>query len=29
MARWSADPAGDSHAGEMPVDVVSLPFPPA
>jgi tRNA-modifying protein YgfZ len=25
-ARWSADPAGDSPAGEMPVDVVALPF---
>jgi len=27
MARWSADPAGDSDAGEMQVDVVALPFP--
>jgi tRNA-modifying protein YgfZ len=27
MARWSADPAGDSPAGEMQVDVVALPFP--
>ena len=27
MARWSADPAGDSDAGEMAVDVVALPFP--
>jgi tRNA-modifying protein YgfZ len=26
MARWSADPAGDSPAGEMAVDVVALPF---
>lgn len=26
-ARWSADPAGDGDAGEMPVDVVALPFP--
>ncbi len=28
LARWSADPAGDSNAGEMPVDVAALPFPP-
>jgi tRNA-modifying protein YgfZ len=27
MARWSADPAGDSDAGERQVDVVALPFP--
>lgn len=27
IARWSADPAGDSDAGEMQVDVVALPFP--
>jgi folate-binding protein YgfZ len=27
MARWSADPAGDSDAGETQVDVVALPFP--
>jgi len=27
MARWSADPAGDSNAGEMQVDVVAIPFP--
>jgi folate-binding protein YgfZ len=27
MARWSADPAGDTDAGEMQVDVVALPFP--
>ena len=27
VARWSADPAGDETAGEMPVDVVTLPFP--
>jgi folate-binding protein YgfZ len=27
MARWSADPAGDTDAGEMQVDVVPLPFP--
>ena len=26
IARWSADPAGDADAGEMPVDVVALPF---
>ena len=26
LARWSADPAGDAAAGEMPVDVVALPF---
>jgi hypothetical protein len=26
MARWSADPAGDTDAGEMKVDVVALPF---
>ena len=25
-ARWSADPAGDSPAGEVTVDVVALPF---
>ena len=27
MARWSEDPAGDSAAGELQVDVVALPFP--
>ncbi|MEX2152373.1 MAG: hypothetical protein WD825_03490 [Gemmatimonadaceae bacterium] len=27
MARWSADPAGDSETGEMQVEVVGLPFP--
>jgi folate-binding protein YgfZ len=27
VARWSEDPAGDSGAGELPVDVVALPFP--
>lgn len=27
IARWSGDPAGDETAGEMPVDVVFLPFP--
>ena len=27
LARWSADTAGDSDAGEMQVDVVALPFP--
>ena len=27
LARWSADPAGDSNTGEMRVDVVALPFP--
>lgn len=27
IARWSGDPAGDETAGEMPVDVVALPFP--
>jgi folate-binding protein YgfZ len=27
IARWSGDPAGDETAGEMPVDVVPLPFP--
>ena len=27
VARWSADPAGDEPAGEMPVEVVPLPFP--
>lgn len=27
VARWSADPAGDTDAGEMQVDVVALPFP--
>jgi folate-binding protein YgfZ len=26
VARWSADPAGDAAAGEMPLDVVALPF---
>lgn len=26
-ARWSEDPAGDSAAGELQVDVVALPFP--
>jgi glycine cleavage system aminomethyltransferase T len=26
VARWSADPAGDEPAGEMPVQVVALPF---
>ena len=26
VARWSADQAGDTPAGEMPVDVVALPF---
>jgi folate-binding protein YgfZ len=26
VARWSADPAGDEPAGEMPVEVVALPF---
>ena len=26
MARWSADAAGDTPAGEMQVDVVPLPF---
>lgn len=26
-ARWSADTAGDSDAGEMQIDVVALPFP--
>jgi len=27
VARWSADPAGDDPPGEMPVQVVPLPFP--
>ena len=27
MARWSADPAGDTNSGEMQVDVVAIPFP--
>jgi folate-binding protein YgfZ len=27
VARWSADLAGDSDTGEMPLDVVALPFP--
>lgn len=27
IARWSEDPAGDSSAGELQVDVVALPFP--
>lgn len=27
LARWSADPAGDSDTGDMQVDVVALPFP--
>lgn len=26
VARWSADPAGDETAGEIPVEVVALPF---
>jgi folate-binding protein YgfZ len=26
VARWSADPAGDEPAGEVPVQVVALPF---
>ncbi len=26
IARWSADPAGDEPAGEMPLQVVALPF---
>jgi tRNA-modifying protein YgfZ len=26
VARWSGDPAGDDPAGEMPVEVVALPF---
>jgi folate-binding protein YgfZ len=26
-ARWSDDPAGDTAAGELQVDVVALPFP--
>lgn len=27
VARWSEDPAGDEPAGEMPVEVVPLPYP--
>ena len=27
MARWSPDPSGDDAEGELPVDVVTLPFP--
>jgi hypothetical protein len=27
IARWSADAAGDSTAGETQVEVVALPFP--
>lgn len=27
VARWSEDPAGDEPAGEMPVEVLPLPYP--